>query len=156
MGSGFSRIVMNVTDDLTDLENRLRRYRPAGPSPALRGRVLASARKAERRATAPAWAAWTAAAAAAGLFVAATWLTAQTNRLDAQIDELVGPPNRDAVLDVLQRTLGDSPGARAYVGSLRELNAVAPWPPPEMRTGALGFSATEPVPGAEPGRPPGT
>ncbi len=105
-----------MTDD--PIEGQLQRYRPAGPPVDLRARVLAAAGAEARRATAPAWMAWAAAAVAALCVAAAAWFTIETNRLDARLAE-PSPAARAATEDTL-RLLDGSPEARAYLRAVLE------------------------------------
>lgn len=105
-----------MNDD--SIEQRLRRYGPPGPPPELRARVLAAAAREGRRATAPAWMAWTAAAVAAISLAATAWFTVETSRLAASLAEPSAAAR--AAADETLRLLDGSPEARAELRRLLE------------------------------------
>lgn len=82
---------------MDDFEERLQRYRPLGPPPDLRGRVVASVSR-ERLAGRPSWLrAWLAPVAAAIVAVLFSWLAANERQL---IASYVPPPADDASMNV--------------------------------------------------------
>ena len=89
-----------------DVEQRLRAYRPAAPSPELRDRIIGDVRVQPNL--------WMQFAAAAALLMAALLLQSATERIDRRI--AVAPASaHDAdqqALDELTRQLGDDPSAR--------------------------------------------
>jgi hypothetical protein len=107
-----------MTED-REIEERLRRYRPAGPPPELRqnviGRVrLQADREPNRRG------AWWQLAAAAALVVAALLLQSATARIDRRIAQLIEPARAadEKRLDDLTRELGGDPVARAIAEAM--------------------------------------
>jgi hypothetical protein len=73
-----------------DMEDLLRRVRPAGPRPALRARILAGTAASVRK---PAWP-WGLAAAA--LFALTATLQFSTARMDRDTARIVAPPDSNA------------------------------------------------------------
>ena len=105
--------------DDEEFEQQLRRYRPAGPAPELRGVVVQGAptdqRRLLRRPRLEARLMWWQLAAAAVLLVTTMVLQAATERIDGRI-ALATAPLREAErrrLDELVRELGGQPSARA-------------------------------------------
>jgi hypothetical protein len=103
---------------MDELEERLRRYRPVGPPPGLRARVVALARTPARRRLA--WLPSVAAAAAAVVF----YVLAAGARRDL-FDELrTRDPRPEAITRALAAELGGDEASRALAARLIELNEV--------------------------------
>jgi hypothetical protein len=100
---------MNIPTPDSDLEGRLRRFRPVAPPPSLRARVLAT--QSERRA----WP-WVLGAAAALALVIA--LRALTSAALASAPIAARPDPWPLVTSALARQLGDGPTARDLASSL--------------------------------------
>jgi hypothetical protein len=105
--------------DERDLEERLRRYRPAAPRPELREKSVRSVRLqadrgADRRRL------WWQLAAAAVLFAAVLLLQSATARIDRRIALLTAPARAadEQRLDDLARELGGDSTARAIAEAM--------------------------------------
>jgi hypothetical protein len=88
--------------DDSELEDTLRRYRPRGPRPELRERILAARRQRI----------WPWAAAAAGLLLSTQLLDFAARREVAEANEVVGPAAAALVADDLTERLGGDAPAR--------------------------------------------
>ena len=89
-----------------ELDELLRRYRPTGPPPELRARVLEGA-------AAPRARTWPWAASAAALLAATIYLHAAATRIRAEAD-IIAPANSEAqAVALLSAILGDDAAARA-------------------------------------------
>ena len=103
-----------MTED-REIEERLRRYRPAGPSAELREKSMRGVRLQPDRGGA-----WWQLAAAAALVVAALLLQSATVRIDRRIAQLIEPARGadERRLDDLTRELGGDPVARAIAEAM--------------------------------------
>jgi hypothetical protein len=110
-----------MTED-REIEERLRRYRPAGPSAELREKSMRGARLQPDRGGA-----WWQFAVAAALFVVALLLQSATARIDRRIAQLIEPARAadEKRLDDLTRELGGDPGARAIAEAMLVRERVA-------------------------------
>ena len=81
---------------MDDFEERLQRYRPAGPPPELRERIVDAASRRAAARTAPAFREWLPAAAALALTMVFYWLAASERQmLDASFTPV--PPIDQAI-----------------------------------------------------------
>ena len=87
----------------SDIDDLLRRYRPVGPPPELRGRILAT-RRVER--------VWPWASAAAALLVSTLALHVAARDEATGVDLKLGPEAAVRVVDDLTDRLGGDEGAR--------------------------------------------
>jgi hypothetical protein len=110
-----------MTED-REIEERLRRYRPAGPPADLRERsLLAHGRHHDSRsASLQARQVWWQLAAAAALVVAALLLQSATARIDRRIALVTAPAYEadEKRMDDLVRELGGDPSARILAGAI--------------------------------------
>jgi hypothetical protein len=103
---------------MDELEERLRRYRPVGPPPGLRARVVVDARTPARRRLA--WLPSVAAAAAAVAF----YVLAASARRDLSDELKTRDPRPEAIAGALAAELGGDEASRAVAARLIELNEV--------------------------------
>lgn len=108
-----------MNDD--QIEDLLRRLRPAGPAPGLRGRMLGAGPAASGRA-------WPWAAAAAALLALVIGLRASTDRVYGAVQQDVTGSGGHAVVDempALQWAVGDEQVARRLIEELARIERLA-------------------------------
>jgi len=98
---------MNDANNMNDIEDKLRRFRPGGPPPDLRARVIAATQRGKPNRLLE----WVPAAVAAGVAVA-FYLLGAGARADADAFFSEAQQQRTALVDQIAGSLGDDPLAR--------------------------------------------
>jgi hypothetical protein len=117
-----------------ELEELLRRYRPAGPPADLRARVMSGA--------VPVGRTWPWVAAAAVLLAATLWLHTAADRLGASVGANTLPDSEQEAIALLANMLGGHPGAREVAEAAIMLDTM-PSDPGSGRSPFLDGSQTQ-------------